>query len=91
MAGAIFWIRQLFHRLRRPVLILQEVPELKHSELKLVAFSQYLEVAKQMKAFEESKFKNWVDKAQMVVLNTMKRSILKMTQSEPDKGSLLYI
>nr|XP_031841739.1 dynein heavy chain 10, axonemal [Nomia melanderi] len=90
MAGAIFWIRQLFHRLRRPVLILQEVLELKHSELKLVAFSQYLEVAKQMKAFEESKFKNWVDKAQMVVLNTMKRSILKMVQSEPDKGMLTF-
>lgn len=86
MAGAIYWVRQLFHRLRRPVLILQNVPELKHSELKLVAFSQYLEVAKQMKAFEEAKFQSWADRAQSVVMNTMNKSILKMVQSEPDRG-----
>ncbi|KZC13452.1 Dynein heavy chain 10, axonemal [Dufourea novaeangliae] len=90
MAGAIFWVRQLFHRLRRPVLTLQKVPELKHSQLKLVAFSQYLEVGKQMKAFEESKFHTWVDNAQVVVLNTMKKSILRIVQSEPDKGVLTF-
>ncbi|XP_076299609.1 dynein axonemal heavy chain 10-like [Lasioglossum baleicum] len=90
MAGAIFWIRQLFHRLRRPVLVLQDVPELKHSDLKLAAFHQYLEVAKEMKAFEETKFTAWVNKAQTIVSTTMKRSILKMVQSEPDKGVLTF-
>lgn len=86
MAGAIYWVRQLFHRLRRPVLIIQNIDELKHSKLKILAFSQYYEVAKQMKAYEESKYQSWADKAQYVVLDTMKRSILKMERSEPEQG-----
>ncbi|XP_076621651.1 dynein heavy chain at 89D [Colletes latitarsis] len=89
-AGAIFWIKQLFHRLKNPVLTLQNIPELKHSELKLLAFSQYLEVAKQMKTFEESKFNAWVDKAKFVVQSTMKKSVLKMVELEPDKGVLTF-
>lgn len=86
MAGAIYWVRQLFHRLRRPVLIIQNIEELKRSKLKILAFSQYYEVAKQMKAYEESKYQSWADKAQYVVLDTMKRSILKMERSEPEQG-----
>lgn len=86
MAGAIYWVRQLFHRLKMPALTLQSIPELKHSELKLLAFSQYVEIAKQMKSFEESKYRTWADKAQFVVMNTMKKSILKMVRVEPDKG-----
>nr|XP_034180267.1 dynein heavy chain 10, axonemal [Osmia lignaria] len=90
MAGAIYWVRQLFHRLKMPALTLQSIPELKHSELKLLAFSQYVEIAKQMKSFEESKYRTWADKAQFVVMNTMKKSILKMARSEPDKGLLMF-
>nr|XP_033194235.1 dynein heavy chain 10, axonemal-like [Bombus vancouverensis nearcticus] len=90
MAGAIYWVRQLFHRLRRPVLIIQNIEELKHSKLKILAFSQYYEVAKQMKAYEESKYQSWADKAQYVVLDTMKRSILKMERSEPEQGVLTF-
>ncbi|XP_076380407.1 dynein heavy chain at 89D [Megalopta genalis] len=90
MAGAIFWIRQLFHRLRRPVLFLQDVQELKHNDFKLVAFSQYHEVAKEFKAFEEAKFTAWVTKARTIASNTMKRNILRMVQSETDKGVLTF-
>ncbi|CAL7939587.1 unnamed protein product [Xylocopa violacea] len=86
MAGAIYWVRQLFHRLRRPVLTLQNVPELRNSKLKILAFGQYYEIAKQMKGYEELKFQSWADRAQYVVMNTMKRSILRMVRSEPDKG-----
>ena len=86
MAGAIYWIRKLFHRLRKSVLIFQNVPELKHSKLKILAFSQYYEVSRQMKTYEESKYQSWAEKAQFVVINTMKRSILKMARTEPDKG-----
>ncbi|KAG7199559.1 hypothetical protein KM043_014170 [Ampulex compressa] len=90
MAGAIFWVRQLFHRLKKPVLIFQNVQELKHSELKLLAFSQYLDIAKQMKNFEDEKFNSWIDKAQSTVASTMKKSVLKMVRSEPDKGALTF-
>ncbi|KOX73523.1 Dynein heavy chain 10, axonemal, partial [Melipona quadrifasciata] len=90
MAGAIYWVKQLFHRLRKSVLLFQNVPELKNSKLKILAFGQYYEVSKQMKSFEESKYQTWADKAQFVVINTMKRNILKMTRSEPDKDLLTF-
>jgi hypothetical protein len=34
MSGAIFWSRHLFNRLKKSVLIFQEVEELKNSSLK---------------------------------------------------------
>jgi len=84
MAGAIFWVRQLFHRLRTPVLTFQKVSELKHNDLKLIAFSQYHDIAKQLKEFEEIKFNMWLEKAQMIVTTTMKKSVLKIIRVERD-------
>lgn len=84
VAGAIFWVRQLFHRLHRPVLIFQQVRELKHSELKLLAFSQYLDIANQLKDFEEAKFKDWLDNALLMIITTMKKSVLKIVHIEHD-------
>ncbi|KAG5320172.1 DYH10 protein, partial [Pseudoatta argentina] len=84
MAGAIFWVKQLFHRLRRPVLIFQEVHELKHSELKLVAFSQYFDIAQQLKNFEEVTFNAWLDKALLMVTTTLKKSVLRIVRIERD-------
>lgn len=80
MAGAIYWVRQLFHRLRRPVLIFQRIRELKHSETKLIAFSQYLEIAKQMKDFEENKFNTWLEKALSTVTSFMKKSVVRIVR-----------
>lgn len=84
MAGAIFWVRQLFHRLHRPVLIFQQVRELKHSELKLLAFSQYLDIANQLKDFEEAKFNAWLDNALLMITTTMKKSVLRIVHVERD-------
>lgn len=86
MAGAIYWVRQLFHRLRKPVLTIQNVAELKYSHLKILAFNQYYDLSKQLKSYEELKFQQWTDKAQMIVMNTMRRNILMMMRSDPDKG-----
>lgn len=84
IAGAIFWVKQLFHRLRRPVLFFQEVRELKHSEVKLLAFSQYFDLAKQLKDFEEAKFNAWLDKALLTVTTIMKKSVLRIVRVERD-------
>ncbi|XP_011874224.1 PREDICTED: dynein heavy chain 10, axonemal [Vollenhovia emeryi] len=89
MAGAIFWVKQLFHRLRRPVLIFQEVGELKHSELKLLAFSQYLDLAKKLKDFGEAKFNAWLDKALLTVTTIMKKSVLRIVRVERDTPATL--
>ncbi|CAL1680177.1 unnamed protein product [Lasius platythorax] len=89
MAGAIFWVRQLFHRLRRPVLIFQEVRELKQSELKILAFSQYLDLAKQLKEFEKTRFNTWLDKALPTVTTIMKKSVLRIIRVERDPPATL--
>ncbi|GAB1860436.1 Dynein heavy chain 10, axonemal [Camponotus japonicus] len=89
MAGAIFWVRQLFHRLRRPVLIFQEVRELKHNELKLLAFSQYFELAKQLKEFEKAKFNMWLEKALPIITTIMKKSVLRMIRIEWNPAATL--
>ena len=88
VAGGIFWERQLFHRLKDPVLIFQEVKELKNSQLKLLAFQQYLHIAKQMKNFEQTKFNSWIEKACPIVTSTMKKSILKIRYVEHDESAL---
>lgn len=84
MAGAIFWVKQLFHRLRRPVLIFQEIYDLKHSELKLLAFNQYYDLAKQLKDFEKAKFNAWLDKALLTMTTVMKKSVLRIIRVERD-------
>jgi len=89
MAGAIFWVKQLFHRLRRPVLIFQEVHELKHSELKLLAFSQYFDLAKQLKNFEGVTFNAWLDKALLMVTTTLKKSVLRIVRVEREYPATL--
>ncbi|XP_011639724.2 dynein heavy chain 10, axonemal [Pogonomyrmex barbatus] len=90
MAGAIFWVKQLFHRLRKPVLIFQEVRELKHSPVKLLAFKQYYDLAKQLKEFEEAKFNAWLDKALLTVNTIMKKSVLKVVRVERDPSALIF-
>lgn len=89
MAGAIFWVRQLFHRLRKPVLTFQKVKELKHSELKLLAFSQYHDIAKHLKDFEEAKFSAWLERAQLTVTSTMKKSVLRIIHVERNHSAAL--
>ncbi|PBC34043.1 Dynein heavy chain 10, axonemal [Apis cerana cerana] len=74
----------------KPVLTIQNVAELKYSHLKILAFNQYYDLSKQLKSYEESKFQQWMDKAQMIVINTMRRNILMMMRSDPDKGLLPF-
>ncbi|KAK2587900.1 hypothetical protein KPH14_003996 [Odynerus spinipes] len=90
MAGAIYWSRQLFRRLKQPVLYFQNIQELKHSELKLMSFSQYHDISKQLQAFEEAKFNSWIDKIQEVVISIMKCNVLKVVQIEYEGGVLSF-
>ncbi|XP_011310250.1 dynein heavy chain 10, axonemal [Fopius arisanus] len=85
IAGAIFWERQLFHRLRKPILIFQNVDEIKESHLKNMTFARYLEMARKMKEYEEIKFNSWVDRAHTVVVQTMKKNVLKMIPLSDEK------
>lgn len=56
----------------------KHVPELNQSHLKSLVFSQYLDAAKRMKQFEDTKFSSWNNKANSLILNAMKRHILNI-------------
>ncbi|XP_048509941.1 dynein axonemal heavy chain 10-like [Athalia rosae] len=86
VAGGIFWERQLFHRLKRAVLKFQNVKELKNSELKILAFEKYLNIAKQMKLFEDTKYNQWIETACTTVESTLKKSVLTIVACERSKG-----
>lgn len=45
-----------------------------------MSFSQYLDIGKQLKAFEEIKFKSWINKAEETITNIMKSNVLKVVQ-----------
>lgn len=77
-SGAIFWERQLFVRLKKPILLYQKIKELENSELKEKAFGEYLKLAKQMKAFEESRFETWCANSLPICGTALKRSVLKL-------------
>lgn len=53
--GAIYWVRLLYYKLKRPILLFQKVPELIISPLKEETFKSYLNFAKELRAYEQSK------------------------------------
>nr|XP_023024309.1 dynein heavy chain 10, axonemal [Leptinotarsa decemlineata] len=59
--SAIYWVRLLYCKLKRPILKFQRVPELMNSPLKVETFSSYLKFAKELKAYEQGKFDEWLN------------------------------
>lgn len=53
------------------------------------AFQDYLNVAKQMKAYENQKYNQWVDKSVRFVATTyMKENVIKLVPLEKELGEL---
>ncbi|XP_039277456.1 dynein heavy chain 10, axonemal [Nilaparvata lugens] len=80
VAGSIFWERQLFHRLKKPVLTFQNVEEYKESPLKDKAFSNYIKIGRLMKEYEDRKFNDWVEKVVPFVRKTMQQSVISFKE-----------
>ncbi|XP_025020180.1 dynein heavy chain 10, axonemal, partial [Python bivittatus] len=59
MAGAIYWARSLFYRIKHTIIRFQEVEELLASERGKEVKQKYLEVAKRMKEYEDLKYDQW--------------------------------
>uniref|UniRef100_A0A6I8PPI6 Dynein heavy chain tail domain-containing protein n=1 Tax=Ornithorhynchus anatinus TaxID=9258 RepID=A0A6I8PPI6_ORNAN len=76
MAGAIYWERSLFFRIKHTILRFQEVEELLDSDRGREAKQKYLEVARRMKAFEDKKYEQWRDWTEQTLPNLMKNSLL---------------
>ncbi|KAF2892470.1 hypothetical protein ILUMI_13689 [Ignelater luminosus] len=77
--GAIYWARLLFYRLKRPILKFQTVEELNTCSLKKDAFQNYLTCAKALKAFEKTKYEQWINETVPIIDSTMKMNILKVS------------
>lgn len=72
--------------MKRPVLKIQKVEELKKSLLKIEAFGKYMKVGKTIKAFEAEMFEKWITEAVPIIGTTVKMNILKVANVPPTKS-----
>lgn len=72
--------------MKRPVIQIQKVEELKKSLLKIEAFAKYLKVGKAIKAFETDTFDKWMAEAVPVIEKTLKMNIIKVSTVSAPKS-----
>ncbi|KAJ0174233.1 hypothetical protein K1T71_010379 [Dendrolimus kikuchii] len=85
VAGAIYWARAMFNKMKQPIMKFQKVPELNECEQKKEAFLQYKAFSKVIKEYEDSKYNEWVNGASEFVDNMMKKNILKVVFKKEDE------
>ncbi|XP_009955032.1 PREDICTED: dynein heavy chain 10, axonemal, partial [Leptosomus discolor] len=76
VAGAIYWSRFLFHRIKHPIIRFQEVEELLASERGKEVKQIYLQVAKRMKEYEDQKYSQWRDGTEQILPMLLKNTLL---------------
>uniref|UniRef100_A0A8C4UNG2 Dynein axonemal heavy chain 10 n=1 Tax=Falco tinnunculus TaxID=100819 RepID=A0A8C4UNG2_FALTI len=82
MAGAIYWSRFLFHRIKRPIIRFQEVEELLASEHGNEVKQIYLQVAKRMKEYEDEKYNQWRHETEQILPLLLKNTLLTSSVTE---------
>ncbi|XP_019604311.2 dynein axonemal heavy chain 10 [Rhinolophus sinicus] len=97
VAGAIYWERSLFFRIKHTILRFQEVEEILDSDRGREVKQKYLEVGRMMKDYEDSKYQQWKETTQQILPTLMKKSLLtKISASTEDaaisdRGSVFAI
>ncbi|XP_054851851.1 dynein axonemal heavy chain 10 [Eublepharis macularius] len=76
VAGAIYWARSLFFRIKHTIVRFQEVEELLASDRGKEVKQRYLEVAKRMKEYEDQKYDQWRDATEEVLPILLKKTLL---------------
>ncbi|KAM6052185.1 dynein axonemal heavy chain 10 [Chlamydotis macqueenii] len=76
VAGAIYWSRSLFYRIKHPIIRFQEVEELLASERGKEVKQTYLRVAKRMKEYEDQKYNQWRDGTEQILPLLLKNTLL---------------
>ncbi|KAL9651290.1 hypothetical protein ABK040_001243 [Willaertia magna] len=59
VSGSIYWSHSLFERIRKPMCLFQEAPEMLNSEVGKRIQEKSFSVGKEIKEFEDTKFKEW--------------------------------
>ncbi|NXI51957.1 DYH10 protein, partial [Chloroceryle aenea] len=83
MAGAIYWSRSLFYRIKHTILRFQEVEELLASERGKKVKQIYLQVAKSMKEYEDHKYSQWKDETEQILPLLLRNTLLTVVTEEP--------
>ncbi|KAK4813186.1 hypothetical protein QYF61_014017 [Mycteria americana] len=76
VAGAIYWSRSLFYRIKHTIIRFQEVEELLASERGKEVKQIYLQVAKRMKEYEDQKYNQWRDGTEQILPLLLKNTLL---------------
>ncbi|KFO03959.1 Dynein heavy chain 10, axonemal, partial [Balearica regulorum gibbericeps] len=93
VAGAIYWSRSLFCRIKQTIIRFQEVEELLASERGQEVKQIYLQVAKRMKEYEDQKYNQWRDGTEQILPVLLKNTLLTVITEEPvtTKKSIHFI
>ncbi|NXV45365.1 DYH10 protein, partial [Uria aalge] len=95
VAGAIYWSRSLFYRIKHTIIRFQEVEGLLASERGKEVKQIYLQVAKRMKAYEDQKYNHWRDETEQILPLLLKNNLLTVSSvtEEPitTKESVCFI
>uniref|UniRef100_A0A8C3JB17 Dynein axonemal heavy chain 10 n=1 Tax=Calidris pygmaea TaxID=425635 RepID=A0A8C3JB17_9CHAR len=76
VAGAIYWSRSLFYRIKHTIIRFQEVEGLLASEHGKEVKQIYLQVAKRMKEYEDHKYSHWRNETEHVLPLLLKSTLL---------------
>ncbi|XP_044541337.1 dynein axonemal heavy chain 10 [Gracilinanus agilis] len=81
VAGAIYWERSLFYRIKHTILRFQEVEEMLDSDRGREVKQKYLEVGRRMKDYEDRKYEQWREWTEQNLPNLLKKSLLAKARS----------
>ncbi|NXX60600.1 DYH10 protein, partial [Scopus umbretta] len=79
VAGAIYWSRSLFYRIKHTIIRFQEVEELLACERGKEVKQIYLQVAKRMKEYEDQKYSQWRDGTEQILPLLLKNTLLTVS------------
>ncbi|KAI5166248.1 Dynein Heavy Chain 10, Axonemal [Manis pentadactyla] len=83
VAGAIYWERSLFFRIKHTILRFQEVEGILDSDQGREVKQKYLEVGRAMKNYEDRKYEQWKEATEQMLPTLMKKSLLTKETSLP--------
>ncbi|KAH9515002.1 Dynein heavy chain 10, axonemal [Bulinus truncatus] len=79
VAGAIYWCRSLFHRIKASIIRFNTMAEMMSTDIGKMATVKYVSVAKNMRKYEEQVFHLWHDHAERLVPQYLRATLLVKT------------
>ncbi|XP_031448519.1 dynein heavy chain 10, axonemal isoform X3 [Phasianus colchicus] len=76
LAGAIYWSRSLFYRIKHTIVRFREVEGLLASERGKEVKQIYLKVARRMKEYEDQKYNQWRDETEKMLPLLLEKTLL---------------